>query len=206
VATNKLAVYSGALRLLGERKLASLSENRPPRFHLDEAWNDGLIRYCLEQGQWGFATRTVKKQASDAYDPSDFGGFAYIFPQPDDFVRTAAISTDAHFDQTLHRYSDEAGFWCADVDTLYIKYISDDPDYGADLTKWPETFKKFVQAQLAYECMSLITGNDGKEERIKQALKDVRVDARSKDAMGRPVKFGQSGSFINARMRTFPKE
>ena len=48
----KLSIYNGAAALLGETPLASLSEDRSVRYWLDRAWDDGVIDYCLEQGQW----------------------------------------------------------------------------------------------------------------------------------------------------------
>lgn len=204
MGTTKLAVYNGALRLLGERRLASLTEERPPRYHLDDCWNDGLVNYCLEQGDWGFATRTVKLLASPSIDP-DFG-YEYGFQKPDDFVKTVAISTDEFFSNTLLSYNDEREYIFAPYDEIYYKYISDDAQYGLDLTLWPETFKKFVQAQAAYDTIGLITGSDGKEDRVKRALKEAKRDARSKDVMSRPQKISPSGSFVRARMQSHLKE
>lgn len=198
MTTSKLSLYNGALRLLGERRLSSLTEDRPARHYLDAAYDDGLIDYLLEQGQWNFATRTIEL-TNDASITPDFG-YQYAFSKPTDYVRLAALCLDEYFKSPLNEYSDEQGYWFCDYDTLYIKYISNDVDYGLDLSLWPQTFVRYAQAELADRVKEEVTGNDGKYERIKKALKDARVDARSKDVMNRPVRFQPAGTFVKARM------
>lgn len=198
MTTSKLSLYNGALRLLGERRLSSLTEDRPARHYLDAAYDDGLIDYLLEQGQWNFATRSVELTNDSSITP-EFG-YQYGFAKPTDYVRLAALCLDEYFKAPLNEYSDEQGYWFCDYDTLYIKYISNDVDYGLDLSLWPQTFVRYAQAELADRVKEEVTGNDGKYERIKKALKDARVDARSKDVMNRPVRFQPAGTFVKARM------
>jgi hypothetical protein len=198
MTTSKLSLYNGALRLLGERRLSSLTEDRPARHYLDAAYDDGLIDYLLEQGQWNFATRSVELTNDSSITP-EFG-YQYGFAKPADYVRLAALCLDEYFKSPLNEYSDEQGYWFCDYDTLYIKYISNDVDYGLDLSLWPQTFVRYAQAELADRVKEEVTGNDGKYERIKKALKDARVDARSKDVMNRPVRFQPAGTFVKARM------
>jgi hypothetical protein len=198
MTTSKLTLYNGACRILGERRLASLTENRPALNYLNDAWDDGVVDGALEQGYWNFGTRTIRAD----YDPSIEPEFGYqrAFQKPDDYIRLAAISTDEYFRDTLHDYSDEQGYWFCDHDLLYIKYISNDSEYGGDFALWPQSFQKYIQASLADEVKELVTGNDGKYDRIKKALKDAKSDARSKDVMNRPTKFAPAGSFVRARM------
>jgi hypothetical protein len=195
---DKLGIYNGALRLLGERKLASLTEDRPARYYLDDAWDDGLIQRCLEEGYWNFATRTILATPETGIEP-EFG-YRKAYQKPTDYVKLKAISTDEYFRTTLHQYSDESEYWFCDYDPLYIQYISNDVDYGFNPGKWTQSFEDFVKPVLADEVKELITGSDGKYDRIKKALKDAKTSARSKDAMNRPPKFGQTGSWVSARM------
>lgn len=198
MTTTKLSLYNGALRLLGERRLSSLTEDRPARYYLDAAYDDGFIDYILEQGQWNFATRSIEATNDETIDP-DFG-YQYAFSKPTDYVRLAALCTDEYYRCPLNDYSDEQGYWFCDYDVLYIKYVSNDTDYGADMSLWPQTFVRYAQAELADRVKEEITGNDGKYDRIKKALKDARVDARSKDVMSRPVRFQPAGTWVKARM------
>lgn len=198
MTTSKLTLYNGALRLLGERKLASLTETRPALNYLNDAWDDGIVDGALEQGFWNFATRSIQAAASTTVTP-EFG-YRYAVEKPDDYIRTAAVCVDEFFNTPLIEYEDEANYWLSNYETFYIKYISNAAQYGNDMANWPQSFQKMVQAMLADEVKELITGNDGKYERIKKALKDARIDARSKDAMNQPMKFAARGSWVTARM------
>lgn len=197
--TTRLSLYNGALLLIGERKLASLSESREPRRVLDDVWDDGAVDYCLEQGLWNFAMRTVEV----SYDPDvtpDFG-LAYAFSKPDDWVRTAALCSDEYFNDPVTRYADERDYWFADLDTLYVKYVSNDDEYGNDLSLWPQSFVKYVHAYLAEEICERITQHESKLDGIQRKLKKRLSDARSKDAINAPVKFPPAGGWTSARMR-----
>ena len=77
--TTQLFIYNEALGHLGERQLASLAEPREPRRVLDSYWSD-VVGFCLSQGLWKFAKRTVQID-NDASVTPQFG-FNYCFPIP----------------------------------------------------------------------------------------------------------------------------
>lgn len=195
----KLSLYNGALRLCRERKLASLSENREPRRLLDDAWGDGStvgsVRRCLELGQWTFATRTVRLDSSPSVQP-DFG-YRYAFDQPADMVDVCGLWTDEHGQCPLLAYVDERHYWYADIDPIYASYVSNDAEYGADLSLWPQTFADFVEADLADQVVGSLTGADSKY--VADKLKERRKDAKSGDAMRKPTRFMPAGSWSSAR-------
>ena len=78
--TTQLDLYNGALLQVGERFLASLTEQREPRRLLDQVWAANGVKTCLEEGQWPFAMRTVQVD----YDPSitPTFGYARVFQKP----------------------------------------------------------------------------------------------------------------------------
>ena len=190
-------VYNEALRLLGERRLTSTSEARDARYHLDDAYGRAKL-YCLEQGLWNFAMRSAQLDASDSVEPSF--GYRYAFTKPSDWVRTYVISASEELQPPLLRYNDESGYWYADVDPLYIKYVSNDTSYGLDLTLWPETYAYYVSCRLAVMAgPSICTLSETKTDELLGKEKRARVDARSKDAMNEPPAFPPSGSWASAR-------
>lgn len=197
--TTKLGLYNGALRLCKERKLASLSENREPRRLLDEAYGDGsttgAVKACLQMGQWTFAMRTIKLDYSPSVEP-DFG-YRKAFDQPVDMVRVSAVCSDEYFKYPLLEYADERAFWFADLDTIYVRYVSNDASYGADLSLWPESFVKLVEAYLAQEIVGNLTGADS--QNVARVYKDSKTNALSQDAMNKPTAFTPSGSWSSAR-------
>lgn len=192
--TTQLALYNGALRAIKERKLASLSENTEARRVLDDVWNDGAVNYCLEQGFWNFATRTAKFTPETGFTPAF--GYRNQFVKPSDFVRLAGMCQDEYFRIPLNDYTDEAGNWYADVNPLYVMYISNAPSYGNDLTRWPESFSNYVELYLADEVCGRLTGD---ADMVTNDLRKALIDARSKDAMNEPTRFLPAGRFVQAR-------
>lgn len=193
----QLQIYNDALLLCEESMLATVTENRKPRWLLDQVWNNGGVKACLEEGLWTFATRSV----SIVFDPSVQPGFGYLyaFQQPDDFVRTAALSSDAYFTSALTHVNDEAGWWWADVSTLFVKYVSDDANYGQNLTLWTESFKAFVSAHFASRIVKNLTHNKEIQDRVEMARKNTLMSARGKDAMNEPPGFFSRGQLSRAR-------
>lgn len=196
MATTQLGLYNEALRLIGERRLASISENREPRRVLDDIWNDGAIDYCLEQGQWNFAMRAVEITAS-ATVPNF--GYLFAFDKPNDFIRTAGVAEDERFDQPLTDMNEEVGFWFANINIIYVRYISNATTYGTDLQRWPSTFSKFVAAYLASEAVFTLTQSTEKQKYILGTLADRLKRARSIDAMADPTQFLPQGNWTMAR-------
>lgn len=197
--TTKILVYNQALRLLGERRLTSVTEARDARYHLDDAYAEAL-GFCLEQGLWNFAMRSAQLDASDSVTPSF--GYAFAFTKPSDWVRTYIVSADEHLQEPLFRMNDEAGYWFADTDPLYIKYVSNDTSYGADLTLWPESYTAYVAARLAVMAgPSIATLSETKMEELRGIERRTANGARSKDAMNEPPAFPPQGSWSRARGR-----
>lgn len=197
--TTKLSVYNGALRLCKERRLLSLAEEREPRRLLDDAYGDitttGVVRQCLQWGQWTFATRAQMLDYTPSVEP-DFG-YRRAFNQPDDWVRTTAICEDEFFNCPLTQYATERGYWYADLDTIYIKYVSDNDTYGGDLSQWHEAFVNLVEASLAMDICGSLTGAN--PDFVEKMWKKAKADALGSDAMEKPTTFLPPGSWTSAR-------
>lgn len=206
MTATKLGLYNGALRLCRERKLLSLTENREPRRLLDDAYGDGstdgAVKACLQMGQWTFAMRSIMLDYSPSVEP-DFG-YRRAFDQPVDMIRVSAVCSDEYFNCPLTRYADERQFWYADLDTIYVRYVSNHADYGADLSLWPESFVKLVEAYLAKEIVGNLTGDESKA--VEKAYKDSRKEALSLDAQNKPTAFMPRGSWVSARQFDFRRD
>ncbi len=197
MAYDRLALYNNALRILGERKLASLTENREPRHLLDEVWNEGGVDLCLEEGQWNFAMRTVMVD----YDPTispDFG-LRRGFSKPSDWIRTSAFCSDEFFKAPIVEYVDEPDYWYCDLDLVYIKYVSNDPTFGADMNRWPRTFSRYVASHFALEIAFKLTTDKDKQKLAEGIWKMRKLDALNKDAMNGPPMQPASTSWVRAR-------
>lgn len=196
MAVSQLSLYNEALRLIGERRLASISENREPRRVLDDVWNDGAVDFCLEQGQWNFAMRAVEITPS-AVVPAF--GFNYAFDKPTDFIRTAGVSEDESFNRPLLDTLEEVGFWFANITPIYVRYVSNATSYGNDFQRWPTSFAKFVAAFLASEICFTITQSAEKQNFIVALAADRLRKAKSLDAMADATSFLPQGGWSSAR-------
>ena len=197
----KLSIYNGALQRLGSRELASLAENREPRRVLDGHWGpeNRVVKEALEKGDWNFATRTVQGIYSTTIEPSF--GFRRAYDKPVDLRRLTTLSVDDRFSAplTAAQYSDEAGFWFTDYDMLYIRYVSDDTDYGLDASRWTEAFRTYLECDLAWKACERITNASSKRDRIERDRMNALKSARSIDGMAEGVKFLPRGSWVRSR-------
>lgn len=197
--TTRLSVYNDALLYCGERALASLTEEREPRRLLDQVWNNGGLDDCLEQGQWYFAMRTIRIDYDTALDPEY--GYQRVFSKPDDWIITCSLCSDEYFQVPLLRYTDERGYWYADEDQLYVSYVSNDSNYGSDMSLWPNTFKEFVACHFASKIAWKLTGATDKIGFIKKEREKLLTEAKNKNLMALPTTFPAKGGWSQARNR-----
>lgn len=192
----KLGLYNSALIILGERRLANLTEAREPRRAIDDAYDDA-VAYCLEIGFWNFAMRAIQADHSASVTPAF--GYTYAFAKPEDFIRTYSLGSTETFDPPLLTIVDEPNYWYANVDPLYAKYVSNDVAYGMDLSLWSESFTDYVANRLAVKTCKRITGKFADDTLLKQE-KRALAQARSKDAMDEPPGFPPRGTWVTSRL------
>lgn len=199
MTATRLTIYNDALLLAGERALASLSENREPRYLLDQVWtNDGVIA-CLEAGQWNFAMRTVRLDYDPAISPQY--GYRRAFDKPTDWVLTSSLCSDEYFRVPLTSYVDEAGLWYCDLDTIYYRYVSSDTNYGLNLSGWPRTFTEFVAAHFAAKIVLKISNDEARLKTILAIREKLLLEAKNKALMSGPTLFPARGNWSQSRNR-----
>lgn len=201
MAITRLKLYNGALLLCKSRALASLTENREPRYLLDQVWNDDGVRQCLQMGQWRFARRSARLDYDTAIDP-DWGP-KRAFQKPTDWVATSAVCSDEYMKMPLLAYKDEVGYIFADLDQIYVSYISDDSGYGGNLAAWPQGFTEFAKAYFASKVVGKLSNDETLISRITMPRKGVLdralLTAKNQDAQADPPKPLAQGSWSRAR-------
>ena len=194
---DQLSIYNGALTVLGERKLATLTENREPRYKLDDIYGNEFIDRVLHMGQWNFAKRSVELTKSPSVTPSF--GHQFAFDKPSDFIRTLQVCHDQYFDLPITRYSDEASWWFMDVEVIYVAYVSNDSQWGNDFSLWPRNFTEMVEHYLAWKVAPKISGIDISDKQLRGLWKATLADAKATDAMESPAKFSPKGGWAQSR-------
>lgn len=195
--TERLSLYNGALLELGERPLASLSENREPRRLLDAVWQTDAVNLCLGAGQWKFAVRTAQLAPSTSLEP-DFG-YTHAYEMPSDHLRTTGLYSDEYQKSPLLNYRQEAGYWFADVEPIYVSYISNATLYGGALSRWPAEFVRYVEAYLASRIVNKLTQDKQEWERVYRLVQLRLREAASSDAMEGPTVFLPEGNWLASR-------
>ncbi len=193
----RLKIYNAACRFMGQTKLATITEAREPRYTFDDIWDNGFLNECLEQGQWNFSGRTASLTYSPSITPSF--GHRYAFDIPTDLVRLKAMCQDEFLNVPLLRYRHDAQYWFADIDTIYINYVSDDDLFGNDRALWSESFRNYVEAHLAEKASISLTVSEERLKRITVTKEKALAVASSIDAQGDPTKFFPRGAWALAR-------
>lgn len=197
-----LGLYNGALIEIGAATVAATSEAVESARVITSVY-DNVLAECLSSGLWQFAMRSVEVDA-DATPPTF--GFSYAFSKPSDWVRTAMMSSSETFNPPLISFEDETAFWMADVDPIFVKYVSNDADYGLDLTLWPQKFTRYVEAMIALRICTRITGGASHLDRLEtRTVPRARRDALAVDAMNGPVRFLPPGRWSQARLGSYPR-
>lgn len=194
---DKLQLYNGALLFLGEDNLDTLTDNVETRRLLDSVYDRGGLKYVLEQGLWNFAMRSSKLEPSPSVT-TPFGQ-KNAFEKPTDYVRTASISSDGYFRTPLLNILDERAYWYADIDELYVQYVSKDTAYGFDYSLWPETFSRYAEAYFGQQIHRRLTQNKRSKDEVDKDVLRLLRDARSKDAIKNPTTFFPSGRWTSSR-------
>lgn len=195
--TTRLLLYNNALMMAGESAIASLTEARQPRYLLDNIWDNGGVKACLERGQWKFAIRTIMSDYDSDITP-EFG-YQRAHAKPSDWCITSTISADEYFNTPLLQIVDENGYWWTDEDTIYIRYISDDTAWGNDLSLWPSAFGDYVASYFARKLVYVLTSDkDRRREAVRDEREYLKV-AKNVDAINDPPKFPPEGSWNRSR-------
>lgn len=195
----QLGLYNEALSVhIGERTLASLTENREPRRVLDSVYAD-VLDDCIEAGYWKHARRTVELTANTGLSP-DFG-YEYAFDIPSDCLQFYIIGVTEDLRPPLNDYVNENGYLRTRFDTIYMTYISNDATYGLSMAKWAPSFRRWVAAELAARVAMRITQSVETTAMIEKRAGKLKRIALSKDALDGPNPEKMTGSWVQARRR-----
>jgi hypothetical protein len=188
-------VYNDALvSCMGLDEITSNTDDSNRRAKLDRAVDAGAVETVLEDTGWQFAIDGDKITYDPSLEPE--WGYRYVFQKPADLLRLDGIFTDEHMRHPLKAYHDDADYWYADHQELYIQYVS--RDYLTSITQWPNFFKRLVAARIARDAAPALVV-EGANLKLAIQTFDERVnDAKSNDAMQSPPRRLSRGSWTRA--------
>ncbi len=155
MAFDQLSIYNEALRIVGERPLASLAEAREPKTQLDGVWAFGAVEFVLSQVKPRFATTTAKLTVF-ATDPNL--GFANVFTLPADYLEMVAVYSDAKLDEPVTRYIVQGDKLATDHTIVYVRYVSSAS--VATPAEWSQSFARCLAAYMAWQIVPRIKPDD----------------------------------------------
>jgi hypothetical protein len=124
-------------------------------------------------------------------------GFLRAFIKPSDWLRTAAVSDDPYFNHRLENYADEGVQLLADMDVLYLKYIS--RSLGLDQTRWTMAFAEFVSLYLADHAVR-IAKTETRRKEIRELWELAKKKANNIDAQNKPTATRPLGQWAASRL------
>lgn len=200
--TTQLEIYNLALANIRESPLAAVNEAREARYILDLFYDQDL-KFMLEAGFWKFALRTVKIE----YDPDTAPTFgpSRVFNKPTDWVKTYIVSASERLDPPLDDWMEEGNVFLADVDPIYVRYVSnDETSYGMNMDRWTARFVSAFSWRLSNSIAPKLMGASesskaGLEEKADRALKE----ALAFEAMREPNKRAPQGRWNSNRFKGY---
>lgn len=194
--TDQLSIYNGALRVLRERPLVSLTDASKALRVLNTDYAKCLA-WCAEQDQWRFAMDVTALSVASLDDPAPVG-WTYAYDLPPDFARMYATSPDGNFVDPYNQWEIRRGILYCELPKIYVKYIS--KDRGTDLTLFSATYQEFVETALAARNGGQITSNAELVKDIRDRdLKKALHKAKAVDAMNNPNAARRPGSWTRSR-------
>lgn len=196
-----LRLYREALYEVGIRRhMGRAGDVQSAKEILDDITYNAVLAYCLEQGQWNFATRRLS--ISSTTTPTF--GYSFQFTKPTDWVRTTMLSPTGDFAFPLEDYVDmtasSVGVWQANVNPIFVAYVSDDTNFGMNIALWPESYTRFVELELAWRIAPRTELNGVQLVALEEKLKRAKSGAMGKDAMNEAApQRPQPGRFVRSR-------
>lgn len=178
---SQLDAYNRVLVALGERRIASTSEQREPRRVLDDLYTD-CIQYCLEQGMWNFA---MVSTALSAASSGAFMSYTTQFTKPSDLIHLFMASISSTFDPPLTGdYIDQGGSWYSNATSaLYVRYTSNGASFGANTALWTQSFGTYLVHTIAHWAALRITGSPAIEAAMERKAARYLLSALAIDSV-----------------------
>ena len=184
------------MNLLGAGDLADLSEDIASKRAIDAVWQE-TGDFVLRRGMWNFAIRAVEIGHDE--DVQALFGYSNAFLKPDDWVNTVSLGSDPTFMTEFEAFKDEGGYWHADADPLYVRYVSSDPQYGWNVGRWTADFAQAVAAYLAFMSNLPISSDRGNRNDMFQLYEKRLAEAKIRDAVDEPVQRRKPGRLVTSR-------
>lgn len=189
MALDQLAIYNGALQLIGARRLTSLNDDVETRYELDAIWENLPQDYCGELVKPLFASKLVKLDSPTTSTEHDYDS---VHALPSTYVDIISLHKDPKLDQTVERFVRDGSTILCDESTVYLRYI--DSALLVAVDSWSQSFARVVIAYMAFELAERIN-TDAVEKMLTifdQRLQIAIASNQTDEPAQRPVPSAQN--------------
>ena len=184
-ATSEVQLVNRALTLLGESRIASLTDNTPQALSANAIYAQ-VRDDVLSEGRWNCA---IKRATLALLEADPVWGFQNLFQLPTDFIRLDRIR-DMRDDFAI-----EEDKLATDVDEMSIRYVF----RITDVAKMDAPLQTAIAYKMAHELAIALKASDKKREAMYQMYKDQMADARFRDAQQSPVQAVDAYAWVDGR-------
>ncbi len=189
----QLQIYNDVLTLLGEPRIATLADDVPGRYEIENLYSRAVL-YVTRQAAWNHAIRFATPAPAGG---AAFVGFAFAYAKPADWLRTHSIYTLSVSREFPVDARETASSWGAAIGTgVYFRYIAS----GIGESLWTEGFVLALSAYLAFLVAERISGKGEKSESLFQLWQARLAEGAAMDAMpdSEWLPFQLDGSMVKA--------
>lgn len=187
MASSQLAICNLALALIGDKRLASMTDVRLARITAEDQY-EGAIRTALSRHSWRFAD--VKVTLSQLVT-APLNEFSYAYQIPADCCRVNRVYPDSNYEI----YGDQI---FSNQSALAMDYERRRPNPELEAIM-PPHFERYAAHELVPLIVVVLTSDDAKQKLAEQYRVQALGECTSIDAQQRPNRTFRHSPFIDAR-------
>lgn len=187
MATSEVQICSNALLLLGDNPISSFNEGSDRALLASNLW-DNARQAVLRAHPWNCAKEMVAlapESTTPAFD------WAYQFLLPGDCLRVLSVGEDGYPDN----YIIKGRRILADINPLYLTYITD----NEDVASWDALLVEAMQRYMAFSMAYPITKSAAMRDSMYTEYTRLFGQAKSVDGQEEPPQTVGDAPFLSAR-------
>lgn len=153
MAVSQLSVFNDALKMLGDHRLITTTDDVEARYELDRSWTNA-VAFVFQAAFWRFTLVTATLTHNGALTPT-VAGYTSVFAQPANYYRPHALYVLSTARECPLDVKQQGVLFYANTTPINIRYVSS--ALIATPASWPETVAKAVAAYMAFDIASRIS-------------------------------------------------
>lgn len=170
MTATKVSICNAALRMIGERVIASFDEETPTAQHCRDIYDQTRLS-LLRDHPWSCAKKRAILSPVSTYPVF---GYAHAFPLPKDYVLVIDTGTEC--------YEIENRYILANTNQINLIYVFDNDNEAT----WDPMLVEALSLKLAAKMCKPITGSDAAGETAEAKYQQLVKRARTINAQERP--------------------